>query len=129
MQKPPAPETQNKGFYTDMDSLYDTRLATLDLLDTSVAKMALKNDYLNRDEDRFPYVDKDIFKSLYETRDLEVLERAMPTKAIDIIREFIKIALKQNIDTPIVGSVEVFVNVWPYKVQKEVATEMCTALF
>ena len=128
MQKPP-PETTNKGFYTDMDSLYDTRLATLDLLDTSLAKTALKNDYLNRDEDRFPHVDKSLFKSLYETRDLEVLERAIPTKAIDIIREFIKIALKQNIDTPVVGNVEIYVNVWPYKVSKDVATGMCKALF
>ena len=129
MQKPPAIETQNKGFYTDMDTLYDTRLATLDLLDSSIAKMALKNDYLNRDEDKFPYVDRDIFKSLYETRDLEVLERAMPTKAIEIIREFIRIALKQNIDTPNMGVVEVYVNVYPYKVEKSVATEMCKALF
>ena len=129
MNKPPPLETVNKGFYTDMDSLYDTRLATLDLLDTSIAKMALKGDYLNRDEDKFPYVERDIFKSLYETRDLEVLERAMPTKALEIIREFIRIALKQNIDTPNMGVVEVYVNVYPYKVEKSVATEMCKALF
>lgn len=129
MHSPTPPETQNKGFYTDMDSLYDTRLATLDLLDSSIAKMALKDDYLNREEDVFPYVDKQIFKSLYETRDLEVLERAMPTKAIEIIREFIRIALKQNIDSPVVGAVEVYVNVYPYKVEKSVATEMCKALF
>ena len=129
MNKPPPLETVNKGFYTDMDSLYDTRLATLDLLDTSIAKLALKGDYLNRDEDKFPYVERDIFKSLYETRDLEVLERAMPTKALEIIREFIRIALKQNIDTPNMGVVEVYVNVYPYKVEKSVATEMCKALF
>ena len=129
MNKPPPLETVNKGFYTDMDSLYDTRLATLDLLDTSIAKMALKEDYLNRDEDKFPYVERDIFKSLYETRDLEVLERAMPTKALEIIREFIRIALKQNIDTPNMGVVEVYVNVYPYKVEKAVAAEMCKALF
>ena len=129
MSRPPAAVVTTKGFYIDLDSLYDTRLATLELIDPELAFRALENDYLKREDNNFPLVDKNLFDELYAGRDLEVLERALPTKALEIIQSFIRAAERENMESPRVGPIEIYINVWPYKVTKSVAQEMTKTLF
>lgn len=129
MSRPPAAVVTTKGFYIDLDSLYDTRLATLELIDPELALHALENNYLKREDNNFPLVDKNLFDELYSGRDLEVLERALPTKALEIIQSFIRAAERENMESPRIGPIEIYINVWPYKVAKSVAQQMTKTLF
>lgn len=129
MNGPPDAVITSKGFYIDLDTLYDTRLATLELIDPEVAFYVLENGYHKRQDNDFPLVGKELFENLYATRDLEVLEKAMPTKALEIIQSFIRAAERDNMESPRVGPIEIYINVYPFKVSKTVAQEMTKTLF
>lgn len=129
MSGPPSAVVTSKGFYIDLDSLYDTRLATLELIDPELAFYVLENGYHKREDNNFPLVDKKLFDELYAGRDLEVLDKALPTKALEIIQSFIRAAERENMESPRVGPIEIYINVYPYKVAKSVAQEMTKTLF
>lgn len=129
MNGPPAPVVTSKGFYIDLDSLYDTRLATLETIDPELAFLALENGYHKREDNKFPMLDQKTFDEIYAGRDLEVLDRALPTKALELIQSFIRAAERENMESPRVGPIEIYINVYPYKVSKGVAQEMTKTLF
>lgn len=120
---------ENKGIFIDIDALYDTRLATLEALDERLAYLALTTGYEIRDEDVFPFVDKELFQELYSSRDEDILAKALPTKIIEIIKNFLAVSLQENINSPWVAKTEVYLNIYPYKLDKTVANEMAQALF
>lgn len=120
-------ESKN-GLYFDLDSLYDTRLGTLDLIDSRVAKIALVNGYDKRQQDKFPFVDKKTFRDLYKLRDKEVLDRSMPTRIPLLIGNFIKDSVNRVTSSPYKGEINVYLNVYPFKLSQTLAKQMLEPL-
>ncbi len=120
-------ETKN-GFYLDLDCLYDTRLATLELLDHRLAKMAIANGYYKRTRDIFPFVDKKTFNELYALRDVSTLDKAIMTSALDVLANFTKDAVRQVNESPHSDEINVFLNVYPYKIDRATAQAMLEPL-
>lgn len=120
-------ETKN-GLYLDLDSLYDTRLATLESIDPRLAKTAIANGYYKRDEDVFPHVDKKTFRELYDQRGEDLLETAMVTNVLSILSTFIKDSIRRVCETPSKGEINVFLNVYPYQIDKTTAHAMLKPL-
>lgn len=112
------------GLYLTLDTLYDTRLATLEMIDPRLVKLALQGNYMTRQEDSFPMVDKETFAKVYEVRDTEVLDLALPTDAFRIIYEFLKQAVPMTVDNPWGDEAGVYLNVWPYKIDRVTAQNM-----
>ena len=114
------------GLLVDLDSLFDTRLAILDLLDPMLAAHALKNGYLEREEDSFEFCPWALFRELYQKRDNEVLGRAMMTQVKNIVIEFINDANTKYKASKTQAYPSVYINVWPYKISEDAAGELLT---
>lgn len=120
-------ETKN-GLYLDLDCLYDTRLATLELLDERLAKIAIAEGYYKRTRDAFPFVDQKTFAEIYARRDTETLSKAMMTKALDVLANFTKDSVRRVGETPYQSEINVFLNVYPYAIDKPTAQAMLEPL-
>ena len=79
-----------RDIYVDLDSLFDTRLAILDKIDTRYATLVYEAGYCNRTEDAFPRLSKEAFKKLFDDRDNDVLSRALLTNVIGMVKDHIK---------------------------------------
>jgi hypothetical protein len=112
------------GIYADIDTLFDTRLATLALIHENVALEALRSGYHIRDFDEFPNVNHADFKELYATRDPEVLFNSPVTKIPDMIRDAIKGMFKQTLETPFATKITLDINFYPYVVTEQVAASL-----
>ncbi|HRM30031.1 MAG TPA: hypothetical protein PLH48_05800 [Acinetobacter johnsonii] len=121
-------EVKNNGLYLELDSLYDTRLASLDYIDPKVAKLAIAKGYFERKEDVFPFVSKEQFRKLYDTRGLEILDRAIVTRIPEIMQNFITSTLEGMSTSPFKEDINVYLNIYPYKIDKITATKMLEPL-
>ena len=83
------------GLYTNLDSIYDTRLATLEKIHPELVIKAIDQGYFQRKQDIFPMVSKENFEKLYALRDVETLEAALPSKTMDFIPHFVKTAFAE----------------------------------
>ena len=112
------------GLLVTLDALFDTRLATLDALDPLLAAHALKNNYLDREEDNFKYCPLELFKEVYAKRDAVILGKSRMTQIKDIVIEFMNDGIKQLKSQKTNSRVNVYINVWPYKISKDAAGEL-----
>lgn len=119
---------EKNGLYLDLDVLYDTRLATLELINKDLAKYSLANGYLQREEDVFKFVDKETFRKVYDGRDIAVLEKAAMTRVPEIIKNFMQDSIKKVTTSPFSSAINVFLNVYPYRIDKETARNMLEPL-
>lgn len=126
--KPMDPARVAQGLYLNLDVLYDTRLATLEEIDPRLVPLALKANYFQRQEDSFPFVSKDDFTKVYARRDVETLQRALPTDVFRIVGEFLRHSVPECIDNPWGDETEIFLNVYPYKIDKITAQNMLRPL-
>lgn len=117
-----------KGIYLDLDCLYDTRLAVLEEIDPDVAIEALSRDYNSREEDIFPFITKEQFTELYELRDEQTLEKAMLSNAVVLLKNFINDANAEIGKTPFNTETQVYLNVYPFKIDYTTATNMIIPL-
>ena len=108
-----------RDIYVDLDSLFDTRLAILDKIDTRYATLVYEAGYCNRTEDAFPRLSKEAFKKLFDDRDNDVLSRALLTNVIGMVKDHIKENVLHLHNTPGGREINVYVNVWPYEFDKE----------
>lgn len=108
-----------RDVYVDLDSLFDTRLAILDKLDSKYAILVYEAGYSNRSEDAFPRLNKETFKKLFDERDNDILSRSLMTSVISMIRDFIKENIKVLNTTPGKREINIYINVWPYSFDKE----------
>lgn len=122
-------EFPTHGLLIDLDSLYDTRLAVLENIDRNLSIAALQDGYHERVQDVFPLVDKETFEKLYALRDTEVLEKALPTRMLEIVSDFIRTTVKQSFDTPFSVATEVYINTYPYQMTKEDASVFLQPMF
>ncbi len=116
------------GLYTDLDTIYDTRLATLELVHPKLPRLAIEQGYFERKQDIFPMVSKENFEKLYANRNTETLELALPSKAMHFIPHFVKTAFPESINNPWNEEVAIYVNVYPYKIDKNTARRMLEPL-
>lgn len=111
-------EKGRQGIYTDLDTLYDTRLAVIEEIDQALALHLLKNGWCSRLYDRAEPLTKEQYKEAYSMRDVKTLTLAHPTMATDAIRGWCRQAHAAISGTPYPGFCEVFVNIWPYRLTK-----------
>lgn len=112
------------GLMVDLDSLFDVPLAILDELDPLLAIHALKNGYLDREDNDFKYCPLSLFNELYAKRDSAVLGRAMMTQVKNIVIDFIKDANKKLKSSKSSAYPSVYINVYPYKISSDAAGEI-----
>jgi hypothetical protein len=114
-------EKQRQGILTDLDTLYDTRLAVVEEVDVGLALHHLKTGWSERLYDRAAPIPDDKYAELYAARDTTTLRRASPTMAVEAIRRWVLAATKSMVGTPQQGYCQLFVNVWPYKISRSEA--------
>ncbi len=98
----------------DIDSLLDTRLALAMFLDEkSVSEYVKSKKYYNRVKDNYGDISYDIFKPLYKLRNKKILEFAIPTLLIDLIKKHYGDIVTdiKNIEN---NKVTIFLNIYPY---------------
>ena len=115
-------ETKN-GLYVDLDSLYDTRLAIIEAIDLNYSKYLLATTWNTRVEDKFPFIDDEAYKLLWKNRESDLLETALPTGIFDIIFNFFESSIRRQDASPYNSSMNIFVNIWPYKLTKYKASQ------
>lgn len=117
-----------RGIYLDLDCLYDTRLAVLEEIDPELAIAALEADYNTREEDIFPHLTKEAFRSVYNVRNITTLEKAMVSNCLLILKSFIDESQKEIGKTPFNTQTEVYLNVFPFNIDYQTAVSMVLPL-
>lgn len=107
------------GIYIDIDSLFDTRLGTLALLDENLVPVVLNENYMGREQDVFPPLKKETFKQLYELRDSETLRLSPVTSCFKLLNDLVLNTLKIALDSPDCTGAKIFLNIYPYKLSDE----------
>lgn len=104
----------------DLDMLLDTRLATVARLNADQAAALIETTYRERVNDDFRRLidgfDQEAFRSLYRERgeDTLTLQMARPTGFVVALAMICNSLQKQMIETPLVDSITVEINTWPY---------------
>lgn len=104
-----------RDIYVDLDSLFDTRLAILDKIDTKYATLVYGAGFAERVEDAFPNISKEQFKKLFDERDNDILSRSLLTGVVSMVEEHLKETVKTLHKTPGSKEVNVYINCWPYE--------------
>lgn len=119
-------------FYTDIDSIFDTRMAVLHGFGTEVLEKVLGGGYFSRVHDEFTGVDMGAFKIAYDARNEETLKQALATPVVDLIRIFIKQTMAALVQSPYRRQPKVMLNTYPYllseKMEKSIIVGLVSAL-
>ncbi len=110
---------KNSGFFTDLDSILDTRLGTIVRFYNDKFEDVIKNGYLNRDRDLFKGIDPEDFKQQYAKRDKLTLKASMMTSVLSLAKDFCKQIYEGNIKTPFIHRPKIIVNIYPYVLTEE----------
>lgn len=108
----------SQRLYVELDCLLDTRLATLIHLNESWASQVVQEDYRERRSDNWQHLGVDVpwetYQAAYSARDGDVLKLAKLTNLAPLLNHITN-ELEKNIqNAPMVGRVEVEVNLYPY---------------
>lgn len=106
-------DTPSRFIYTDLDSLYDTKLTLLNMIDS---RLAIEYVYREYDlTDQILYLNNDVFNSIYKDRDKRVLLGSKQTSVIDLIRQIVSdIDIKSKLNNIIRGELKLVINIYPY---------------
>lgn len=107
-------EFESSILYTDLDSLFDTRLATLHRFGLETVDRVIRNGYFTRICDEFDGVPPEKFQEAYDQRNLETLKQAMITPVIEMINLFAKQTLVAVVASPFRRQPKVYLNIYPY---------------
>jgi len=111
----------SKKIYIDLDSLFDTRLSLLELLDTKISLSIYDNRlfYDTRIIDEFDYITKDIFDAFYKVRDNLVFFKAIPTNITELVLTDILYIVNNKYLTDESKSITLIVDTSRYKLNNE----------
>lgn len=123
-----APDQARQGIYTDLDTLFDTRMAAIEEVDLLLSLTLLRDNWCMRVDDTAKPIPDEKYKELYDNRDINTLVKAIPTFISETIRAWCGQALVSIGVTPFPGYCEIFVNCWPYKLTKVQAREYADKL-
>lgn len=102
-----------------LDALLDTRMGTLLLLGEQFLTDAVKTgEYHNREEDKFPGIDLNTFKTAYSKRNKDTLKHSGVTQVISLIEEYVSKIHNQNLVTPFHFIPSVTLNIYPYELNE-----------
>jgi len=108
----------NKNILIDIDSIMDTRLPMVYLLDNDLSSKIVKDGtYFSRYTNEFKHITRDIFESLYRDRDKSVLELATPTNILKLIRNYCEESYGMDSVLGSTGNMCVYINIFPYKLK------------
>lgn len=109
------PEKIVSNFYFEIDTILDTRLPIVYLLNQNIAEeIVAENLYHTRRKNNFKTISNDIFNALYRNRSKRILELALPTPMLSIIRSHYGEVLKVLIKKGVTKTPEMYVNMHPY---------------
>ena len=109
-------EYTTKNLYVDLDSIFDTRLPIVYYLDKSLSEDIIKDkSYFNRIIDEFGYIDKNIFKVFYKSRNKTLLTYATPTNILRLIYKYYSEVTTTNKMYGNNEPIKVYLNIYPYK--------------
>lgn len=110
---------EQQTILVDLDSLLDTRIATLSRINDKAAAALLRGDYRTRTTDNFEElcdkaIDNEEYQALYQKRDKETLMLARPTEMTFILKDLVEKLETQKIDAPFAERIVVELNLYPY---------------
>lgn len=112
-----------KRIYTTLDSLFDTELTFLDLIDSRLSREYLSNEY--NIENSYLYMSYEVFKELYKDRDKRVLKLSKSTAVTDLIRNIVNdIDIKRKDGRYNPTKIGLIINTYPYKLDETEVIEM-----
>lgn len=106
---------KTSAIFVELDTLLDTRMATLNRMGQEAVESALKAGYHSRPFDFFPGVDEAEFKRLYDARDKVTLAQALVTPICQLVREFVAKTLDNVHNSPFHYRPKIILNIHPYK--------------
>lgn len=108
-----------RRIYVELDSLLDTRLATLIRIDEAEASKALELGYRERLSDVWSQlglnINQDVYAERYRKRDRATLQAARPSGIVPMVHQLVGALGKMADNTPFVEAVTLDVNFWPYQ--------------
>lgn len=109
-------KTPVRNLYFDLDTMLDTRLPIIYLLDKELASDIVNSGaYHTRRKDNFREISYDIFMPLYRNRSKVILELALPTPMLNMIRahygDIVETQFKEG-DTD--KKACIYINIYPY---------------
>lgn len=109
-------EEDNNNILLDLDSLFDTRLPVVYLIDKdTAAEQHTSGSYKTRLSDSFGNIPVSVFQAFYKMRDKRLLTMALPTKMFDLINEYV-LHIKYDNEVNDVSHIPiVYINIYPYK--------------
>lgn len=114
--------------YTDLDTLFDTRLAVASLLDPDGTADAINTgSYQNRLKDNIGRISGSIINTIHDRRNKGILQFSLPTKMFGLIKEHISDVMFNllNVETM---NMKLYVNIYPYDLNFEEQENMSKLL-
>lgn len=108
------------NFFTDLDSIMDTRLSTLYAISPDIAIEVLTNgEYVNRKKNNFKNISFDIFNTMYRNRTKYMLAITTVTDSLNLLSQFIIESMSEikNVEHGLHS--EVYINLYPYNLNYE----------
>jgi len=110
-------ETVTRGLVVDLDSILDTRTATLmEMLDDDVHSQLLKEGYVKRIYDRSDLYDYERYLEKYANRDESTLARSFITNIPDIMGKEISRMTTESLGSPVTISPRIIINTYRYDI-------------
>lgn len=121
-QLPPV----KSNIYVDVDSLFDTRLSTLYMLnDATAEELVTTGKYYDRVRDNFGSISADIFYTLYSRRNTEPLKLGIPTPIIDLVTEHYGSIVTDIKNIEKEEDLKIYLNIYPYRLEEEEIDVIC----
>ena len=104
--------------YTDLDTLYDTKITLLNMIDPRLVREYLSRVYNILDHTL--YLSNKAFDRIYRDRDKRVLIGSKNSSVVDLLRRIVSDIDTKNKTTTVIPSVMTLViNTYPYKLDNE----------
>ena len=104
--------------YTDLDTLYDTKITLLNMIDSRLVR-----EYLSREYDILDhtlYLSNKAFNRIYRDRDKRILIGSKNSSIVDLLRRIVSDIDTKNKTTNVIPSMMILViNTYPYKLNNE----------
>lgn len=105
----------NNDIYTDLDSILDTRLATIFNVDKNIYKEIMNGvdnieKYLSRKTDAFGRLSNLVFRELYKRRDKRTIATPLPNGIPLLIHSYLASIIEESTKIP-----KLYINVYPYE--------------
>ena len=111
--------------YVELDTILDTRLGTLFLIDESLVRGAFTGqEYMGRVKDNFGWIGSKLFKKIYECRDQSVLQVSEVTPMVNMVNDYCVQAMSSDIMSGGKGDIKIYINTYPYELTEEFKEEM-----